>query len=230
MSFSKNSFAFLYFLFTLLSFISFGQKTLPVVLEYINNEDSICKSGKRYKEPQRITINFPAKNVTDKYKISELHKAIPDSLNDENNEKWWFYNYYFNTKVTDYEPKGDSVFTPAGDNLLYKLKDTYFFDINGDGLLDFIHYPEYYRALMADQDIYELFLQVKNGGYKWVTFRGFIVDIYFNTDRTLNKMKTYRGPCCDDNHATFFWYTFDKKSNDLILINKETILTCQLVK
>lgn len=191
-------------------------------------QDSICKFGKKYDKPERITIKFPEKSVTDDYKIREIHKAIPDSLNNENNEKWWFYDYYFVSKLIDYDPIGDSTFTPKQDNFLYKLKDTYFFDINGDGLLDFIHYPKYYMAIMRnDIDAYELFLQTKTG-YKWVTFRGYIIDITFHKDRTLDKMTTYQGPCCDDNQCTFYSYTFDKIKNDLILTTTEQIFTCQL--
>lgn len=141
-------------------------------------QDSICQLGKKYDTPERIKIRFPEIKVTDDFKINEIHKAIPDSLSNEENEKWWFYDYYFVSRLIDYDSKGDSTFTPTQDNFLYKLKDTYFFDINGDGVLDFIHYPQYYMAIMRDQDTYELFIQLKTG-YKWITFSGFILDIVF---------------------------------------------------
>src|SRR5688572_29508708 len=123
-------------LFSFWFLFSFGQ--MGRISEDVKVQDSICKYGKRYDNPQRIDIHFPAKKVSDSFKIREMHKAIPDSLNNEDNEKSWFYDYYFVRKLLDYDPKGDSTFTPKQDNFLYKLKDTYFFDINGDGLLDFI--------------------------------------------------------------------------------------------
>lgn len=157
-----------------LSIAALGQERIPFKMH-----DSICKHGKKYTTPERITINFPAKNVSDEYKIKELHRAIPDSLNNENSKKWWFYQYYFIEKVLEYDDKADSLFNPQQDKLHYKLKDTHFFDINGDGLLDFIHYPKYYRAIMLDRDVYEIFIQQKNG-YKWLSFKGFIMAIKFN--------------------------------------------------
>ena len=206
-----------------------GQKNGPYGDRPLNRDDSICKFGKRYDRPQRKSIDFPAKKVTDRYKIKALHHAVPDSLNNENSSKNWLYNYYFTDKVRDYDENGDSTFSPVTDNLMYKLKDTYFFDINGDGKLDFVHYPKYYRALMLDFDAYEMFLQINDSAYKMITFHGFIIDINFNKDGSLNNMKTYQGPCCDDDHATFYSYIFDRNKNDLVLINKERILTCQLI-
>ena len=193
-------------------------------------QDSICKYGRKYDRPERIDIYFPAKKVSKRYKIKELHKAIPDSLNNEDNDKWWYYDYYFVSKLLDYDPKRDRTFTPRQNNFRYKLKDTYFFDINGDGLLDFVHYPKYYMAIVREVDAYELFIQEKSGGYTWITFWGFIIDITFNKHGSLNRMKTYQGACCDDNQATFYSYTFDKSKNDLALTKREQILTCQLIK
>ena len=213
-----------FLLFFIFHFCS-GQTRIPY-----NKQDSVCKHGKKYAVPQRISINFPAKNVSDKYKIRELHKAIPDSLNNEGNSNSWLYDYYFGKNLLDYDPKTDSFFTPSQNKLLYKLKDTYFFDLNGDGLLDFIHYPKYYLAIMRDRDAYELFIKQKGGDYKWVTFRGYIIDIDLDKDGTLNKMTTYQGLCCDDNQGTFYYYTFDKLKEELIVTNTEQILTCQLIK
>jgi len=194
------------------------------------NDDSVCRLGKKVLMPIRQDIHFPAKEVSDNYKIRELHLAIPDSLNNEDNPNYWFYNYYFISKITDYDPKRDSVYSPAGDNLRYKLKDTYFLDFNGDGLLDFIHYPKYYMALMRDIDAYEIFLKQKNGTYKWLSFMGYIYEITFNKDSTLNNFKTFLPHCCDDNHETFNEYKFDKKEDSLVLISSEKILSCQLIK
>ena len=215
--------------FTILLFFifpfCFGQTRIPY-----DKQDSICKDAKKYDEPQRININFPAKKVSDKYKIKELHKAIPDSLNNEDNPKWWFYNYYFGKDLLDYNPQTDKFFRPSQNNLRYKLKDTHFFDINGDGLLDFIHYPKYYMAISRDRDAYELFIKQKDESYKWVTFHGFIIDIELDKDGSLNKMTTYQGPCCDDNQCTFYYYTFDKINEELSVTRTEQILTCQLIK
>lgn len=193
------------------------------------NEDSICQYGKKYSRPDRITIDFPSTSVSNQFKIREIHKAIPESLNNENNKGWWLYNYFFVDELKDYDPKSDSTFTPKQDNFIYKLKDTYFLDINGDGRLDFIHYPKYYMAIMRDKDLYEIFIQNPDG-YKWISFEGYIIDITFNEDKTLNSLNTYQPNCCDDNHHFFYWYTFDKSTNDLILTKTDTILTCQLLR
>lgn len=208
----------------LLPTLLFGQTRISYKKQI---QDSICKYGKKYDKPERININFPEKKVSDDYKIKELHRAIPDSLDNEESPNWWYYNYYFGKDLLDYDPIGDSTFTPTQDKLLYKLKDTYFFDMNGDGLLDFIHYPKYYRALMIDSDSYEIFIQQRNG-YKWIKFKGFIIDVAFNKDKTINKMTTFQGFCCDDNQATFYYYTFDKTTNELTLTRTEQILNCQL--
>jgi hypothetical protein len=200
-----------------------------------NKQDSICKYGIKYDEPNRVDIKFPLKKVSTDYKAIELHKAIPDSYNNEDDlehpERWWLYHYYFGLDhLLDYDPKADSVVQLPKKPLFYILNDTYFFDINGDGLLDFIHYPKYYMALMRDLDAYEIFIQQKSGGYKIISFRGFITDIEFNKDSTLNKMTTYQGPCCDDNQCTFYYYTFNKAVNDLTITKAEQIFTCQLKK
>jgi hypothetical protein len=226
---SNKTICFLTVSLVLISIFSFGQK--PTYSQIKQTEDSICKYGKKYVKPERTDIHFPEQKVSDDYKIQELHKAIPDFLNNEDNDKWWFYDYYFVSKLTDYDPIGDSTFTPPGDNFLYKLKDTYFLDFNGDGLLDFIHHPKYYMALMRnDIDAYEIFLKEKSGGYKWITFSGFIYEITFNKDNALQSMKTFQPHCCDDNHEKFYEYTFDKANNNLLLTKTVTILTCQLIK
>jgi hypothetical protein len=212
-------------LFLFFSTLCWGQNRINQDKEL---QDSICQFGKKFDKPERIKINFSEIKVNDEHKIKEIHRAIPDSLKNEENEKWWFYNYFFESQLTDYDPIGDSTFIPNQDNFIYKLKDTYFFDINGDSLLDFIHYPKYYLTIMRnDIDAYEMFLQTKSG-YKWLSFRGYIVDIIFHQDGTLDNLTTYQGPCCNDNQGTFYYYKFDKIKNELNLTTTEQILTCQI--
>jgi len=100
--------------------------------------------------------------------------------------------------------------------------------MSGDGLIDFIHYPKYYKALAQDNISYEIFINQKSG-YKILPFSGYIYDIKFNPDGTLVKFDTFLPHCCDDNHETFNHYRFDKIKSELILDNKEIILTCQLI-
>ena len=214
-------------IYCFITIYSFGQTRIS---SKQNVQDSICKYGKKYEKPERKTINFPSKFVTDEYKIKEIHKAIPDSFASKENNLWWLYDYFFISKLVDYDPISDTTFTPKEDNFLYKLKDTYFFDINGDSLLDFIHYPKYYMTLMRnDIDAYELYLKLPDG-YKLVTFRGYIIDIKYHNDGALAKMTTYQGPCCLDNQSTFYSYSFDRSKNELVLTKTEQILTCQLLK
>ncbi|MES2689450.1 MAG: hypothetical protein V4658_03555 [Bacteroidota bacterium] len=191
-------------------------------------KDSICRFGPKYDEPRRKAIPFPAAILTDEYKLKEIKRAVPDSLRDPNNPKHWYYVYFYETEILDFNPKNDSIFTPEADKLQYKLKDTYFFDINGDGLLDIIHYPTYYMAMMLkDFDHYVVFLQTKDG-YEWVHFSGFITNIKFSKKGIIKSMDTYKGACCNNEQCTFYHYTFDKKKNDLLLKKREDILTCQL--
>ncbi len=197
--------------------------------------DSLCQFGKKYTRPKREHIDFPFKIVSEAYKKAELHKAIPKSFDNEDDLKhpvrYWLYHYYFGTDhLYDYNPKLDSIVQLPKARLSYILNDTYFFDINGDGLLDFIHYPKYYMAIERDRDAYEIFIQQKKDDYKIITFRGFITAINFNKDGTLNTMSTYQGPCCDDDQCTFYFYTFDNSANELVLTTTEQIFTCQLIK
>jgi hypothetical protein len=222
--------AFIILSFFFGTFVCNGQKILR-----FNESDSICIYGKKYDEPKRLDINFPFKKVSNDYKKNELHRAIPDSFNNEDDwerpQRWWLYHYYFGLNhLLDYDPKADRIVHLPKEPLYYILNDTYFFDINGDGLLDFIHYPKYYMALMRDFDVYEIFIQQKSGTYKIISFKGFITEIEFNQDSTLNKMTTYEGPCCDDNQCTFYYYTFNKEVSDLTITKAETIFTCQLKK
>ena len=57
---------------------SFGQARLSN-LNGVIEEDSICKFGKRYQEPERAKIHFPAIKVTDSYKINAIHLAPLDA-------------------------------------------------------------------------------------------------------------------------------------------------------
>jgi hypothetical protein len=196
-------------------------------------QDSICKYGKKYIKPKRLTPHFPAKNVSYEYKLSELHRAIPDSFKNDTtySNKQWLYDYYFSSDhLIDYDPKKDSIVTLPKERLTYILRDSYFFDMNGDGLLDFIHYPAYYMPIMRDSDEYELFLKQKNGGYKILQIHGFITHLDFNKDGTLHTISSYQGACCNDNHHFFYVYTFDKSTNSLTLTKHEQVLTCQFQK
>lgn len=218
----------------ILSLFLFANSNGQTRLEY-SQKDSICKHGKKYDKPERLSINFPFINVLSDYKEKELHKAIPDSFNNDDDwehpERWWYYHYYFGLEhLLDYDPLGDSVIELQNEPLFYILNETYFFDMNGDSLLDFIHYPKYYKVFQLDHDAYEIFIQKKNGAYKIISFRGFITDIVFNKDGTLNKMTTYQGPCCNDDQCTFYYYIFNKTLNELTISNTEQIFTCQLKK
>lgn len=200
---------------------------------FTHEEDSICKYGKKYDIPIRLAVKFPLKKVSSKYKKKELHKAIPDTFKDDDDpkhpERQRLYDYYFRTSyLHDYDPKRKRDIILPKKPLFYFLRDTYFSDINGDGLLDFIHYPRYYGAIMRDVEHYDMFIQQKRGDYKYISFRGFIMNIEFNKDGTLNKMTTYLGPCCDDYHCTFYNYTFNKALNDLLITKSEDILKCQI--
>ncbi len=190
-------------------------------------QDSICKLSKKMVEPKRVPIEFPSKQVTDEYKLNALKKAIPDSFCLEGHPKKWFYNYYFKEPVIDYDPLHDSLIYPSGDPLQFKLNNTYFFDINGDGLLDFIHYTTYFRALVLSHDSYEIFIQQKDGYYKWLQFSGFITDIKFNKDNSIKKISTYFGACCTNRENYFNEYQLDKKTNTLVLKKSTMVLTCQ---
>lgn len=217
----------IFFIFTLITYFSISQNRIS---SNKSIQDSICKYGEKFTLIDRYPISFPSLKVTKEYKIAEIHKALPDSLNDENKLGWWTYDYFFISKLTDFDTIKNETFTPKEDNFLYKLKDTYFFDINGDGLTDFIHYPLYYKAIMRDGfDEYDIFIKEKTyETYKWINFRGYITNINFNSDGSLMNLTTFQNFCCDDNQCTFRYYEFDKQENDLILKNTKQILTCQL--
>jgi hypothetical protein len=183
--------------------------------------------GATYDKPERLTIKFPAVKVSDTYKIKEIHRALPDSLKDKDSRESWLYDYFFRKTLTDFSPKLKRTYIPKQDPFLYKLKDTYFFDVNGDGRLDFIHYPKYYMAIMRDFDMYELYLKTSDG-YKILSFQGYIYKIDFDKGGTLRSMSTFREPCCDESHCIFLNYEFDKTSNSLTLVNTIEVLTCQL--
>lgn len=191
-------------------------------------EDSICKYGEqRHDRPKRLKINFPAKKVSDAYKIRELHRALPEEYRDEKHEYNYLYSYYFLNRIHDYDEVGDSMFYPKGDVLRYKLKDVYVLDINGDGLPDLLHYPKYYRAVMFDVEFYDVFIRNNNNTYKIVRFGGYITKAVFTDSGLLDTLETFRGPCCDDDHNFFYQYAFDRNKNDLVLIKADTVLTCQ---
>jgi hypothetical protein len=185
--------------------------------------DSICNSLPKYEHPERRAIDFPAIAVSDKYKIKEVHRAMPTPPEDGYDG---VYDYYFTSPLGDYDPISDSIFTVESDVFLYKLKDTYFFDINGDGKLDFIHYPLYYKAIWFDYDVYDIFVKTKKG-YKRIPFNGFIVDINFDEKGVLNEMKTFQPECCASGFAMFFYYKFDAIKNELLNTKTEKIWNCQ---
>lgn len=208
------------------SFYCDGQ-TLNLYDKHIR--DSLCTYGKKYTEPERKKIDFPAKQVSDDKKLAAFHKALPDSFNNEDNDNWWYYQYYLGEgRLLDYDPIGDSTFV-IKDKQKQILQDTYFFDVNGDGLLDFIHYPKYYKALAHDLENYEIFIQ-QTDGFKMLRFSGYIIDIDYNKNGTLNKMTTFFPECCANDQCTFLYYIFDKQNNTLTLINSETLLVCQLIR
>ena len=144
-----------------------------------------------------------------------------------NHPQHWFYNYYFKEPITDYDPSGDSLIYPEGDPLKYKLDRTYFWDINGDGLIDFLHYTLYYRALIITHDNYEMFLQQPDGTYKMVQFNGYILSIKYNRDKSIKTLKTYVGACCTNRENYYQDYQFNKKKQQLLLTKSTLILSCQ---
>lgn len=205
---------------------SYGQTPLRYDLY-----DSICAHGKKYIEPERKKINFPAKQISVQAKTEAFHKALPDSLNNEENEYWRDYRYYLgDEEIYDYDPAGDSIFL-IGDKFSRILKDTYFFDVNGDGLPDFIHYPMYYKALMYEVDKYEFFIQQKDGGYKIVPFFGYITAIKFHKDGSLDKMTTFVPECCGGNQVcSIHHYAYNRQTNELILTQSQMYFVCQWIK
>jgi len=186
-------------------------------------KDSICKFGEKYDYPKRLEIDFLSVEVDDNYKIRELHRAIPQS--DDYYDGPDLYYYFFIHKLTDYDPISDSLFMPEEDNFLYKLKDVYFFDINGDGKLDFIHYPRYYSILTFDNPLYFIFIQTENG-YKRLNFTGSIADIKFDKNGILNEIKTFQ-LLYSDGLMIFIYYTFDADKNELLPQKSEKIWLCQ---
>ena len=210
----------------------------------LNEEDSVCQHGKKYTMPARKKIPFPAADSSAAYKLRELKKAVqtnwyiaPDSvenytgtLSDQSNLRSRLYQYYFLSNLVDYDEKSDTVFSVKEDSILYKLKDTYVFDINGDGLPDMIHYPKYYRRYFMDGDFYDIIIQQKDG-YKMLIFDGYIVDITFDSDQSLKSLKTFSTSVYAENHSVYFrWYTFDKTKNELVLTRQEDLYKCQLIR
>jgi len=187
--------------------------------------DSICQFGKKYDYPKRLELDFLAVEVDDSYKIQELHRAVPQPLEDDKDEEA-IYDFLIVEPISDYDPINDSVFVPEGDNLLNKLKILYFFDTNGAGKLDFIHYPRYSNAIWFDHHWHFIFIQTENG-YKRLHILGFIVDIKFNEDGTLNEIKTFQPECCISGFTEFFYYAFNKEKNELTLMETEKVFTCQ---
>ena len=190
-------------------------------------QDSICLTAEKKTEPKRLPIVFPSVQITDEEKLKALKIAIPDSLSNINHPQHWFFNYYFKEPITDYDPSGDSLTYPEGDPLKYKLDRTYFWDINSDGLIDFLHYTVYYRALLITHDNYELFLLQPNGTYKMVQFNGYILNIKYNRDKSIKTLKTYVGACCTSRENYFQTYLFDKKKQQLVLKKSTLVLSCQ---
>ncbi len=212
----------LIYFFCLLALCSHAQDKLSKL-----EQDSICKHAKKMKEPKRQIIEFPSKPVSDEDKLMALKKALPDSLSNANNPLHWFYTYYFEAPVTDYDPVGDSLTYLNSNPMKFKLNNTFFFDINGDGLMDFIHYPIYYRALYLSHDSYEIFIQNKDGSYTMLQFEGFITKIEFNKNNSFKKLNTYRGACCTNKENYFYTYCFNKSKNSLLIKESNLILTCQ---
>jgi len=208
--------------FQFISFFCYGQ-----VMRKTSEFDSICKFGKKYDEPQRKIILFPSINVSNEYKIEEIHVGVPETFNNDTSSNWWTYHYFYEAEIYDYNPPKDSTFIAKKNLLLYKLKDTFFMDLNGDKKLDYIHYPQFYKAIMLGWDSYDVFIKQEND-YKIISIQGFITDIKFHDDGTLNTLETYQGSCCGANFCTFYKYKFDKNENELILIEKNEILLCQL--
>jgi hypothetical protein len=205
-----------------------GQKKSPPKHFVADRNDSICRYGKKYARPQRTVVRFPAAYLSESYKIRELRKAVPVPSNEGDPESMCLYDYYFVDNIVDYDEKGDSTFIPPGDKVRYKLKDLFFFDVNGDGLLDFIHYPKYYRALAFDVEFYDVFIKKPDGNYKLIRFGGYIVSAEFGRDSSLLALKTYQGICCGGDLSFFRTYEFDTIMNDLVLRSEEKVLGCQL--
>jgi hypothetical protein len=213
---------FIIFFFLTWANVCFGQIDFSNI-KLIELKDSICQFGKKYERPQRRAIDFPSVEVSNDYKIQELRRAMPEPPEDEYDGS---YDYYFASQLTDYNPVTDSLFKPEGDHFLYKLKDTYFFDINGDNRLDFIHHPLYYKRIWFESDRYDIFIQIEDG-YKRLSFNGFIFDISFNENGTLNELKTFQPECCASGFETFFYYSFDAIKNELLLTKTEDVWHCQ---
>ncbi len=190
-------------------------------------QDSICNKSEKKIEPKRVAISFPSIEISDADKLKALKIAIPDSLSDLKHPLHWFYNYYFKEPITDYDPTGDSLTYPEGDPMKYKLDHTYFFDINGDGLIDFMHYTLFFRALLITHDNYEIFLQQKDGTYKMIPFNGYILNIKYNRNKSIKTLNTYVGACCTNRENYFQEYQFSKTKYSLLLKKSTLVLSCQ---
>jgi len=224
--------------------LCFGQErwVLANIDEIRGVEDSICQFGKKYDYPKRLFIDYLAVKVDDEYKIQAINRAMPqpfeEDTSDENLNELAFYDIFFGGLILEgYDTMNYGLpsfeefdnyeeFEEYYRNFPYTLRDFYFFDVNGDNKLDFIQYPLFHNVMQTDSHWYILFLQTENG-YKQLHFQGFIVDINFNDDGTLNEIKTFQPRCCDNNFTFFYYYTFDKEKNKLTLLKEEKILTCQ---
>ena len=208
-------------------------------------DDSICQFGKKYDYPKRLFLDSLAVKVSDEYKIQEIHRALPkpseEDTTEENLNRQAFYDFFFDgfgLKWTDEDTMNYGHFRTIEEfenyteyddycyNYPYTLKDFYFFDFNGDNQLDFIQYPLFHNRTWYDHHFSLLFIQTENG-YKELFIGGFIVDINFHKDGTLNEIKTFQPECCLSGRTYFYYYVFDKEENELTLVKKEKVLICQ---
>ena len=205
-------------------------------------EDSICKFGKKYDRPKRTNIVFSGQNVSDEYKKAEFHKVVPESykadedLAPENYSHLLLADYYLSKDTLSYwDGAAEDFIKLPKERLFYILRDSYFFDMDGDSLLDFIHYPsdynskgfDDYKSSHYDYAEYNIFIQQKAGGYKVLTFYGYIIKITFNADKTLKEIKTYLPTWGGGEESDFVYYTFDGKKRTLTESYRERILECQ---
>ena len=222
--------------------LCFGQERWVIAnLDEIRQmDDSICQFGKKYDYPKRLFLDSIAVNVSENYKIQEINRAVPkpseEDTTEENLNELYFYEMMFfdnlewtDSITIDYRLLSSKEFENADEyyrNFPYTLRDFYFFDVNGDNKLDFIQYPLFHNVHWNDYHWYILFIQTENG-YKRLWFYGFIVDINFKEDGTLNEIKTFQPECCLSGITYFYYYVFDKENNELTLLKKEKVLICQ---
>ena len=207
-------------------------------------DDSICQFGKKYDYPKRLFLDSLVVPVSEDYKIQEINRAVPrpceEDTTQENIDELYFYELMSfdglsrteDRDTIDYrlpsieEFKRYSEYEKYCFDYPYTLRDIYFFDVNGDGKLDFLQYPLFYNFFKFDTHFFYLFIQTENG-YKRLRFNGFIVDIDFNEDGTLNEIKTFQPECCLDGRTAFLYYVFDKEKNELTFVKSEEIQICQ---